>query len=62
VAFAAIDDSGYASMHVINMLELSTSEREASPLEHRRKRARTAPSPKVSLKPSEAAVIEGLSL
>jgi hypothetical protein len=55
------DNSGYASMRVINMLDSLAFEGEASPLKHHWKRTRKSPSPKVSLKPSQVPAIEGLT-
>jgi hypothetical protein len=59
IASAVRDDSGYLLTHVIDMLTLSTSEGEPSPLERHRKCTRKSPSPKARLKSSGAAVVKG---
>jgi hypothetical protein len=59
VAAAAGDNSGYVSMHVIDMLASSASEGEASPLKRCQKHACKSPSPKASLKSSGVATVEG---
>jgi hypothetical protein len=61
-ASAIGDESCYASTRAIDLFASSMSEEEASPLKHRQKHARKSPSPKSSLKSSEAAIVEGTIL
>jgi hypothetical protein len=54
--------SGYASTHVVNMLDSSASKEEASPLRRRRRHASKSPPREVSVETSKVAgapVVEG---
>jgi hypothetical protein len=58
------DASGYISTHVVNMVDTSASEKEASPLKRRRKRTNKSPRREASPEPLTVAhvpAIEGLA-